>query len=163
MSKNTFVQQAKVISFMLHRKFEGANFKVTVHKECSNDKGFREIIRRWIRVECDFEECNFGKVDGFHKKDVIYYLQRFQDSEEDRRGDVFTRSFWVSPKGFATLGLIRRNRKDGTSSIVERHDPPNPNQTKLVRFEIQEYEVVEAIDLKSSSTFTEEGWDEFSE
>ena len=62
MSKNTFVQQAKVISFMLHRKFEGAYFKVTVHKEFSNDKGFREIIRRWIRVECDFEECNFGKV-----------------------------------------------------------------------------------------------------
>lgn len=157
MTKNTFNQQAKIVSHMLHRKFEGCSFVVSVHKEFTKKRGYREISRRWISVVCDF-----GPQAVHQIKDVVYYLQRFQDGEEDRRGHTHTRSFWVSESGFATLALIRRYRGDGTSSIVERHKPLNKNQTKLVRFEIQEYDVSEKA-AKKNSTFNEENWGEFTE
>lgn len=160
MIKNTFVQQARIIDYMLHRKFPDAEFEVSVKKSfITNSRGFREINRRWIEVKCDF-----GEPEKYHVKDVIYWLTRFQDSEPDRRGDVYTRSFWVSKSGFASLGLVRRKRRDGTSSVEERYAPYNKNQTTLMRLPIQEYEVVNVLDLeKGRNTLKEEGWDEFTE
>lgn len=148
MAKNTFKQHCKIITYMLSRKFPDASFDVRVRKIINEKDGLYQSHRRWLEISFHGADENNPTV-----KSVEYYLKRFKNGDKDRDGNIYARSFWANDKGYATLALIRKKRKDGTSTIVERYDEPEKGGPyHLARFEIQDYRVVD-LDDKPYQTF----------
>ncbi len=148
MAKNTFKQHRKIIQYMLSRKFPDAKFNVRVMKVINEKDGLYQSHKRWIEVSFHGDDEDSPTV-----KNVEYYLKRFKNGERDREGNNYARSFWANDKGYATLALIRKKRKDNTSTIVERYDEPEKGGPYyLARFEIQDYRVVD-LDDKPYETF----------
>lgn len=152
----SFAKHVRVIHTMLHRKFATCIFKVSLQKEHTKRDGCR-MWRRWIKIECTLPNDH-----SVHLKDIEYYLQRFQNSEPDRKGRYYTRSYWVNERGFARAGTIRRINGDGTSEIMERETKPSTGGPyQLMRFEIQEYEVTDVAKVvKPYDVYEDDDFDE---